>query len=514
MTVVYKSAVIDASFVKTGQVFDGQGGYRPYSGTVSRRFTTATESTDSVKSPNYWRKSVQMVKFEPRSGRYPTYPRMPTFFEPPKPRLRDRRPNQTGASWARALTRHKVRLATFEINLQRKRSLYDSRLAKYRVRLAKYNAFARKMAEGVPRKVRVRTNVVTQWNPYTYTVTHDSGARGTWRLHWRQWFYGKEITGSYAHVGNIADYVYNGAWPPSPLTEVKAKVASSAESLALNRFHEKLTGELVHLGQVIAERAQTIGLLGDAVKRLAQFLLSFRVKGIFRTLKNLCKSVNAKNVANDYLAFQFGVLPLISDVKGSAEAVAHFVVDNINQPFVRIASEAEKSEEETKIVYHNSKPYVFTTRVTVKIRYVCEYELDNVVTREMSKLGVFNPAEIIWELVPWSFVVDWVLPIGNYLRHLTNDTGLVFKRGSRTTTVTEQIVSKLAYTEKDPRTIPKYWDSENWNSWDISQTKTSKTKTRTILSTPPKVAFPNFKNPLSNTHVFESLALLYQQRFK
>lgn len=513
MTAVTKVGTVDVSFTKIGSQFNGQGGYLPYTGVVTRRFTVATEVTDSVRTPNFWRKSIQMVKFVPRSGRVPTFPRRPTFFEPPKPKLRDRRLNQTDGSWSRALARHKVRLRTFEINLQRKRSLYESRLAKYHVRVAKYNAYMKKVAEGVPRKVRVRVNVSPQWNPYSYTLTGDTGAVGTWRTFWRQWYYYKEILGSYAHVGNIERYVYGGTWPPSSSSEVEAKVESSAESLALNRFHEKLTGELVHLGQMLAERAQTIGLLADAVKRLAQFLLSFRLKGIIRTVKNAIKGVNGKNVANDYLAFQFGVKPLISDVQGSAEAVAHFVVDNI-APFVRIATQAEKSEEKTEIVYYNGKPYVFTTRVTVKVRYVCEYELENLVTREMSKLGVFNPAEIIWELIPWSFVVDWVYPIGDYLRHLTNDAGLSFKRGTRTITTTKLMTCKLSFTEKDPNTGTKYWGSDNWSSWDVSQTKIIKSKKRAILSKPPMVEVPKFKNPISLTHVLESLALLYQQRFK
>lgn len=30
-------------------------------------------------------------------------------------------------------------------------------------------------------------------------------------------------------------------------------------------------------------------------------------------------------------------------------------------------------------------------------------------------MGALDPASILWERLPWSFVVDWWLPIGNYL---------------------------------------------------------------------------------------------------
>jgi hypothetical protein len=35
-----------------------------------------------------------------------------------------------------------------------------------------------------------------------------------------------------------------------------------------------------------------------------------------------------------------------------------------------------------------------------------------------ARLGLLNPAEVIWELVPFSFVADWFLPIGDYLSAL------------------------------------------------------------------------------------------------
>lgn len=34
------------------------------------------------------------------------------------------------------------------------------------------------------------------------------------------------------------------------------------------------------------------------------------------------------------------------------------------------------------------------------------------------RFGLLNPLEVIWELVPLSFVADWFLPIGDYLSAL------------------------------------------------------------------------------------------------
>lgn len=44
--------------------------------------------------------------------------------------------------------------------------------------------------------------------------------------------------------------------------------------------------------------------------------------------------------------------------------------------------------------------------------------------------GLANPAAILWELMPYSFVIDWSLPIGNYLQAASSTRGLDFVWGS------------------------------------------------------------------------------------
>jgi hypothetical protein len=42
-----------------------------------------------------------------------------------------------------------------------------------------------------------------------------------------------------------------------------------------------------------------------------------------------------------------------------------------------------------------------------------------------SRMGLVNPLSIAWEVVPFSFVVDWFLPVGNFLENLTSLAGTV-----------------------------------------------------------------------------------------
>jgi len=62
---------------------------------------------------------------------------------------------------------------------------------------------------------------------------------------------------------------------------------------------------------------------------------------------------------------------------------------------------------------------------TVKLYFTPDCEL----AQSAKMLGLTNPAEVVWELVPLSFVVDMVLPFGAFLSSLNADAGLKFQAG-------------------------------------------------------------------------------------
>lgn len=43
----------------------------------------------------------------------------------------------------------------------------------------------------------------------------------------------------------------------------------------------------------------------------------------------------------------------------------------------------------------------------------------------MQSLGLVNPLSVAWDLVPWSFVIDWFTGIGTFLGGLTDMYGLL-----------------------------------------------------------------------------------------
>lgn len=502
----------------SGTEYDGNYGYRAKNDSGSSNYERLRRVKESYNTPNMWRKVTEYVQFKPRSGRYPTYPRKPVLHYPSYPFLRPRRPNQSNRSWNLALNRHNYNIVRYKLVVSRRTAEFEARMRKFNIRLAKYEKFVKKMRDGVPKKVRKRNKgILPEWHPFSQSEAFDTGTLGTWTTNWRQWVYGTPVRGAWQTSGDITakvDIVANGSWPSANLYDMQAKATTAANSIALNRFHEKLSGESIHLGQVIAERAQSIGLLTSSVARLVNFLKYFTPKAAVRATVGLLSKRGGRQISDDYLAFQFGAKPLMEDVKGAAELVAHLMVDKLDNYLISVTGSATKAEEQKYTFTKGGMVFEVTQRVQVKVRYVCEYGVDNILTREMSNLGLINPAEILWELTPWSFVVDWVLPVGNYIRHLTNDMGVVFLRGTQATRTVMTTTVKLNHRGVDPNT-PAYWNSEEWNDFDWTRTRGTITKTRVLLNEAPKVQLPSFKNPFSTTHVLEGLALLYQKsKFK
>lgn len=64
--------------------------------------------------------------------------------------------------------------------------------------------------------------------------------------------------------------------------------------------------------------------------------------------------------------------------------------------------------------------------------YVIYYLEDNAFAQRMSQTGLSNPLILAWELVPYSFVVDWFVGVGSYLNNLDATIGLQFNSGTKT----------------------------------------------------------------------------------
>lgn len=274
---------------------------------------------------------------------------------------------------------------------------------------------------------------------------------------------------------------------------------------ALIKVRNKLKTQSVDLGVAFGERKRTMGLVGDTATRIGK---SFRYLSRGQTRKAMDElGISSRrgqprggNVPNKWLELQYGWNPLLSDVYGACDGLA-----NRNRDDWRVTAKATASATRvyTKGVDKTS-PYGRSVVTTVKRSAFARLDVvpSNEVLISLSSLGVLNPLTLAWELLPYSFVVDWFLPVGNWLDSLDASIGYSCRGYSNSFLV-----------RSEAKVIPAGPYRYGSNNWLSEQSWTGGVKRITYLdrqvsTSIPFPSFPRFKDPRSLGHMANGLALL------
>lgn len=191
------------------------------------------------------------------------------------------------------------------------------------------------------------------------------------------------------------------------------------------RTRGKIKSQRVNLMQALGERKQTAQLITDLAVDLvrvgkslartggAEVLVtaSDAILGRSRRKTRIPWSKSSKRAAQRWNQYQYGIRPLMSDIYGSASAVAIQARRGLFHYDVK-----RKVVVDHRASFGGTTGENVTTVRTYKQRTRWKYDLGPV--PELSSLGLLNPAALVWELTPWSHVADWVLNMGVFLNGL------------------------------------------------------------------------------------------------
>lgn len=217
------------------------------------------------------------------------------------------------------------------------------------------------------------------------------------------------------------------------ITDRELPEMGDVRDLALINALTKLKDQDVNLAQAFGEREQTADLVLSTAKTLSKSVVQLRrgnIRGAIKELtgkearsnvKNIPKP-RAKDVPKRWLEIQYGWLPLLSDVDGAAKALAEKDEDSTRY---RISVTGRYGRKDERFVsFTGNANYLETRRTDVRSFVRLDYLPKSEVLAQLSSLGLTNPASVAWELLPFSFIVDWFTPIGDWLNVL--DAALPF----------------------------------------------------------------------------------------
>jgi len=311
-------------------------------------------------------------------------------------------------------------------------------------------------------------------------------------------------------------------WTTLYINPLSGSEMAAVDAVARNKLLAKIKAQKINLAQAFAERRKTAQLIGDSAIRIASSMVALKRGDILgaaghlgvsvgkRARKRIArKYVNSpygriwdqqKALANGWLELQYGWKPLLTDIYGAAEQLAYQAG---RKDFATVHASHVLTVPLDRVFNLPSYPQYFEKgSQSGTLRYEVSYHLcyvgQNSAGHTMAALGLTNPALLMWELLPFSFVVDWFLTVGNALEVLDAANGIKFMTGSRTIFQSYEGSATVVRIGKPP------YHYDGAGSINMSGTKVN----RNPISEIPSPALPQFKNPFGYIHLANALALL------
>lgn len=201
--------------------------------------------------------------------------------------------------------------------------------------------------------------------------------------------------------------------------------------IAKNKAIKKAHDLDINLLQAYAERAQIANMLETTCNKLSAAWRAIRKGNVSSALRALGyrgpkRRLTTKDPAQQWLEIQYGWLPLLSDVYGAVQLLSPA------RDRALFRTRGTYLEEIHRKVSTALNGWIHRQAPSARRTWLCQlfWTIDDTAYLQAAKAGLLNPALVAWEIVPFSFVVDWFLPVGDYLHSLTGIRGIRFLGGS------------------------------------------------------------------------------------
>ncbi|DAD51197.1 TPA_asm: maturation protein [ssRNA phage SRR7976325_22] len=239
---------------------------------------------------------------------------------------------------------------------------------------------------------------------------------------WWKWYYSPGPFG--------ADHPYTGnSWMISKVPSY----AASTYNRAYERFIEVARGPSATLGATVAEGRDALELIGDRAAKMYKAYKALRRGRFKRFLAELGVNPKRKHrkkiraasheASGLWLEYHFGWSPLAGELY---DATVALTAGRSTGKFVGRAScmLPERTESYSTKSVRESGRYV--------ARIGANVEVSSYNSLLVQQMGLANPLAIAWEVVPFSFVVDWFTNVGDVLGAVSDLYGLTLTNSYQT----------------------------------------------------------------------------------
>lgn len=247
------------------------------------------------------------------------------------------------------------------------------------------------------------------------------------------------VSATYEHPEIVTDFnIGHGAMNTSltGTSWVHTGVDPIARAAAVLDFHSDLAGSKVDVMTTLVQAKSTLSTITNAGndflalfsasrdKKLAQVNTILASRGKRKLTPKRQRKLNSMAPDKRWLELQYGWKPLLGDIRTALEEIAN----NETRPTLLVAR-GIASYSPTR---SNLSAEIVSGIGTEKLK--CYYLLkDDGSLRKAAQWNLgSNLLLTAWELVPYSFVLDWFIPFGDLFTQISSAKGLHFVSGTRT----------------------------------------------------------------------------------
>ncbi|YP_010769650.1 maturation protein [ssRNA phage SRR6960803_9] len=269
----------------------------------------------------------------------------------------------------------------------------------------------------------------------------------------------------------------------------------------VSKLPARMNGGQFNLPLFLAEAHKSITMVGDAARDISKLL---------RTAKT------DRQVHNLWLEYRYGWRLLLKDIYDGLVAI-HDIRNRKVKQRVRVTSDFETSYSTNHLNAEMSTyPFIFNvnSRRDWKEKLGCTITLyyeSNEVLGTLQQLGISNPLNLAWELIPYSFVVDWFVPVGDYLSSLDAYLGKTFVKGC----VSKWFEQDVSYNVTGVSFNSGYYPGYTIASGSYPASHVSiRNYSRKVIGTFPQAQLSLIRPELNLSRTIDGISLLLQQKGK
>jgi len=297
------------------------------------------------------------------------------------------------------------------------------------------------------------------------------------------------------------------------------RTGESMAATVITKAYAEMKKSTINTGEILADLDNTIGMFKEPYKSAR--VLACKI--IASKKRRLRAAKTAKQVAragsDAWLEYRYGWQPILMDCESIGKEVKARA-DASNAVRKRKVSRAGAAENRSGSKAWSSEgvPYkswgtsgLATTKVSVRCSAGVLYDQTvNTALKSLDKTLGVRPSDLpatFWETVPYSFVVDWFVNVGDWIQAITPVPGIDV-RGSWLTTVSEttrKVTGTMLSCGKTPRQLEED-PRDHGGSFGSSERKTLRYERVSNPSVPITPVWTG--KPMSLLHSVDSIALL------